>query len=179
MPCVIVEMLSIGKEWLCSWLAISACFPTAIWCLLHGQQEANGIFQQQIPEHLCCVLSAARAKEGASVQMDFKNCTFNHCNITERCALNHTMCLLVGLLVSSEGQAGGDGRSYCTFRDAEEPCSSVFPSQFQCLNASSLFWNNTFLCVKLCVRSQGYAICKPRNLFAISHPVAKKLPWKD
>lgn len=111
MPCVIVEMLGIGKEGLCSWLAISACFLRALWCLLHGQQEANGIFQQQIPGHLCSVLSAARAKEGASVQIDLKNCTFYHYNITEKCALNHTMCLLVGLLVSSEGQAGGDGHS--------------------------------------------------------------------
>lgn len=89
--------------------------------------------------YLCSVRSAARAKEGASAQMGFKNCTFYHCNIAERCALNHTMCLLVGLLVSSEGQAGGGGPSYDTSRDVEKCCSSVFLSLFQYVSVSSLF----------------------------------------
>lgn len=89
--------------------------------------------------YLCSVRSAARAKEGASAQRAFKNCAFYHCNIAERCALNHTMCLLVGLPVSSEGQAGGDGPSYGTSSDIKKPCSSVFPSLFQCASVSSLF----------------------------------------
>lgn len=55
---------------------------------------------------------------------------------------------------------------------------SVFPSALQSFSASSPFQNNALLCVKPLVRLQGYAICKPRNLFSIWHLVVRKLPQK-
>lgn len=51
----------------------------------------------------CAVYAVLSGQRRGLLQMDFKNCTFYHCNITERCALNHMMCLLVELLVSNEG----------------------------------------------------------------------------
>lgn len=171
MPCVMVVMLRARERQCtsgsCSWLG-----STALRCLLQSRHKANDWYLRTCS--LCSVLPEQR--RGLLHRWVLKwALLFSCCNITEF-ALNHMICMLT-CEQSHEGQAGGDGPR-CTSRRIKK--TLLFSLGFLlCFSASSLFQKNVLLCVKACVRLQGYAIFKLHDLFFTCHLVKRKLNEKD